>query len=268
MSNQLSHTANDYSNLPAELVERKQWICWRYVERDGAPKKTKVPFTVDGEPASTTRPETWSTFDCAVRTAAHSDFAGIGFVFTVDDPFCGVDLDCIWQSDADEGAPWALRILERFADTYSEVSPSEQGVKIWCRARPPRCGKWPIAAGGIEIYDHSRYFTVTGRSAGVIALADHQVDVEALVANLDQDRTPQDRILPSGGTKARVIPCVIPRGQRHTTLVSMAGSMYRRGMTPEAIESALLVINRTQCDPPYAPEHIRQIVTSMSRWTR
>jgi putative DNA primase/helicase len=30
-------------NIPEELTERPQWVCWRYEERDGKP--TKVPFT-------------------------------------------------------------------------------------------------------------------------------------------------------------------------------------------------------------------------------
>jgi len=44
--------------------------------------------------ASVQDPETWASFDAAVETAADDDpVAGIGFVFTEDDPFVGVDLD-------------------------------------------------------------------------------------------------------------------------------------------------------------------------------
>ena len=245
-------------SIPPELTALRQWVIWRFETRDGKP--TKTPFTAMGYRASVTNPEQWSSFETVMRAAARPGFAeGIGFVFTADDPFCGCDLDNIYPSDAAECAPWGEGILERFADTYSEVSPSGRGVKIWCRARPPRCGKWLIEDGAVEIYSHARYFTVTGQSAGVTAISDHQQDVERLIENLDQDR---------GATLSRSIPGTIPQGQRHNSLVSLAGTMWRRGMVPSAIEAALLATNEQQCDPPYPPEHIRKIIASMSGWER
>jgi hypothetical protein len=245
-------------HVPDELIERPQWLIWRYETRDGKP--AKVPYTCQGYRASTTNPEHWSRFDYAVKMASRSGFCdGLGFVFDIDDPFCGVDLDSVWQSDADEGAPWAQGIIDRFSDTYMEASPSDTGIKIWCRAKAPRCGKWPIEGGAIEIYDHARYFAVTGRSNDVRVIADHQDDIDALIANLDDGRHQ---------AQARVIPDVIPQGCRHNTLVSLAGSMWRRGMTPEAIEAALLLTNTKQCDPPYSAEHIHKIITSMEAWER
>jgi hypothetical protein len=189
------------------------------------------------------------------------DFAnGLGFVFAPDDPFCGIDLDNCYPSDAAECAPWAKEILDRFADTYTEESPSGTGVKIWCRAKAPRCGKWLIRAGAIEIYDHARYFAATGQSNGVLTIADHQADVESLVAYLDEGNPIRPR--------AAVIPLQIPQGQRHDTLLSLGGTMFRRGMSLEAIEVALAETNQRQCDPPYDREHIRKMVESMAEWER
>jgi hypothetical protein len=210
--------------------------------------------------ASVTNANHWSSFDDVIKAVNRPGFAdGIGYVFTEWDPFCGLDLDNIWLSDADEGAPWAMRILQKFGDTYSEVSPSGAGVKIWMKAKAPRCGKWPIEYGTIEVYDCARFFTVTGRSAGVTTITDHQADVDALVANLDEDRRQQP---------CAAIPNVIPQGQRHNTLVSLAGTMWRRGMCPEAIAAALLATNQQQCNPPHSPEHVHKIVESMRRWAR
>jgi primase-polymerase (primpol)-like protein len=211
-----------HRTVPAELTTLQQWVLWRYETRDGKP--TKVPYTVRGGLASATCPADWSTWEAvSIAVASSTLWEGPGYVFTGADAYCGVDLDDVWAGDAAEGAPWALRILERFADTYSEVSPSGQVVKIWCKARAPRCGKWSIGHGAIEIYDRSRFFTVTGQSAGIYVITDHQADVEALVANLDQYRRHHH-----AGT--HVISEVIPKGQRHKTLVSLAGSMFRRGM--------------------------------------
>jgi primase-polymerase (primpol)-like protein len=246
-------------NIPPELIELQRWILWRYESRDG--KVTKAPYTFMGYRASVTNPEHWTTFECALKFAARPGFAaGVGFVFADTDCFCGIDLDDVWQSDADEGAPWAMEILERFADSYQEVSPSDNGTKIWVRAKTPRCGRWPIGAGAIELYDRNRFFTVTGRHTGILAVTDHQHDVELLVANLERRQHPL--------TQTRTIPDTIPQGQRHNTLVSLAGSMWRRGMTPEAIMAALLVTDQRQCDPPHGPEHIHKIVESMQRWPR
>jgi primase-polymerase (primpol)-like protein len=212
-----------------------------------------------GYHADVTNRDHWSSFDHAMKAASRPRFAdGIGFVFTPGDPYCGVDLDDVWQSDADEGAPWALQILERFSDTYSEESPSGCGVKIWCRATAPRGGKWPVGGGTIEIYDHGRYFAVTSRSSGVLTITDHQDDVDSLVEYLGADRSASPLTL--SGT--------IPYGTQHHTLVSLAGTMWRRGMTVEAIEAALQVTNATQCERPGPPENIHKIALSAARWQR
>jgi hypothetical protein len=246
-------------NVPEALRELPQWVLWRYEDRDG--KATKVPYTAMGYRASATNSQQWSRVDYLVGLLTRNPgfAAGIGFVFTAEDPFCGIDLDNIWPSDAAECAPWARGILERFADTYGEASPSDTGYKIWCSAVAPRCGKWPVQGGAVEIYDRERFFTVTGRSAGIQVITDHQTDIQALVGNLDQDR----HLSP-----VRVIPGVIPQGQRHNTLLSLAGTMWRRGMSLAAVEAALLVTDETQCDPPHGPEHIRKIVASMAPWKR
>jgi hypothetical protein len=150
-------------------------------------------------------------------------------------------------------------ILQRFSDTYNEESPSGTGAKIWCRARAPRCGGWPIEHGAIEIYDRARFFAVTGKSTGIAAITDHQLDIEALITNLEDGRH---------SSRACVVPELIPYGTQHNTLVSLAGTMWRRGMSPEAIDAALQTTNARQCERPGTPEDIRKIVESMQRWQR
>lgn len=251
------------ANVPDELIALPQWVLWRYIQKPGEPKPTKVPHTCMGYRASHSNPDHWSTFEFALKAAARPGFAdGVGFVFTADDPYCGIDLDNVWQSDADEGAEWATEILERFNDTYLEESPSGHGVKIWCQAKAPRCGKWPVEYGAIEIYDRNRFFTVTARSNRVLTVADHQQDIERLIQNLGNNGNAAGR-----APVIRIDRC-IPQGQRHNTLVSLAGSMWRRGMCVGAIEAALLKTNEEQCDPPHSPEHVHKIVESMQRWER
>ena len=148
------------ANIPQELRDRPQWICWRREMRDGKP--TKIPYIADsGERwASSTDRATWRTFDDACQHAARFD--GIGFVFAADDPYCGIDLDHAISTDTGEIDPAALRILRAFP-SYAELSPSGTGLHILCRAALPGGGtKKPRGAIEVEMYDRGRYFTVTG----------------------------------------------------------------------------------------------------------
>lgn len=56
---------------------------------------------------------------------------------------------------------------------------------------------------------------------------------------------------------------LVPRGRRHPVLVSLAGTMLRRGMTVEAITAALLWENAASCQPPLPEAQVRQIVRDL-----
>ncbi|MHB9031908.1 MAG: phage/plasmid primase, P4 family [Anaerolineae bacterium] len=58
---------------------------------------------------------------------------------------------------------------------------------------------------------------------------------------------------------------VIQAGSRNVTLTSLAGSMRRRGASPEAIVAALLVENAT-CNPPLEREEVLTIAASVARY--
>lgn len=138
------------STIPTELTERDQWVMWRLEERDGKP--TKIPYTVDGDRASTIDPTTWASFATAQDAAQALDAAGIGFVFTAGDPYVGVDLDTF---DEDAAA-----IVDRL-DSYTERSVSGRGVHVIVRANlngHPRNRRGPL-----EVYDAGRYFVCTGK---------------------------------------------------------------------------------------------------------
>ena len=80
----------NFEKIPEELKARPQWVAWKMAVRGG--KKTKLPVNPKtGRMAKTDDPETWGTFAQAVRAAKQLD--GIGYVFSADDPYCGIDLD-------------------------------------------------------------------------------------------------------------------------------------------------------------------------------
>ncbi|WP_277552337.1 phage NrS-1 polymerase family protein [Halobaculum limi] len=143
--------------LPIGLREYPQWVCWISQDRDG--RTTKVPFDPSkGSFASTASPETWGTFDAALSRAARSDVDGIGFVFTEDDPFVGVDLDDCRKPKTGVLTDDAVRIVTRL-QSYTEVSPSGTGVHIIARGRLPDGAR---RRGSVEMYDDARFFTMTG----------------------------------------------------------------------------------------------------------
>jgi putative DNA primase/helicase len=64
----------------------------------------------------------------------------------------------------------------------------------------------------------------------------------------------------------RLVPNKIPKGQQHSYLVSVAGSMRARGLEFPEIFAALRVINRTRCTEPGPEKNIRQIAESVARY--
>ncbi len=58
----------------------------------------------------------------------------------------------------------------------------------------------------------------------------------------------------------------IPNGSRHTTLVSLAGSMRRRGMSAEAILAALNAENQQRCQPPLDDDEVRSIAVGVGKY--
>lgn len=58
----------------------------------------------------------------------------------------------------------------------------------------------------------------------------------------------------------------ILESSRNNTLTSLAGTMRRRGMTPEAIEAALQTENLVRCKPPLSQEEVAAIARSVGRY--
>lgn len=153
--------------LPPELREHRQWVVWQLRPDANHAKPRKVPINArDGREGKTNSPTTWSTYDDAAAALKRGPYSGVGFVFTADDPFCGIDLDgCIDEAGAMQ--PWAQAIVQRF-NTYTEISQSGRGVKLLFRAVKPAGSPCRGRADGplahLECYDRGRYFALTGRT--------------------------------------------------------------------------------------------------------
>src|SRR5829696_8187606 len=140
------------------MRDLRQWLCWRFEERDGKP--TKVPYDPStGEKAESTNPKTWTSYEKSVSVCEDHGYEGIGFVFTPEDDLCGVDLDKCLDPETGKLDGWAREVIEEL-DSYTEISPSGKGVHVLVRATLPEGRN---RKGRFEAYDRGRYFTVTGK---------------------------------------------------------------------------------------------------------
>jgi hypothetical protein len=145
------------------LRQRAQWVCWRFEERNG--NRAKVPINPhDGAFASIVDAATWATFGEACTAASAYD--GIGFVFSDEDPFCGIDLD---PTDDPVIRARQVKLYEHF-NSYSERSPSGSGLHIIVRGNVPAGRR----RDKIEVYSSARFFTMTGDVVNDAAISERQ----------------------------------------------------------------------------------------------
>ncbi|PCK21868.1 DNA primase [Bacillus pumilus] len=176
----------EFKNIPQELKNAPQWILWRSEERDG--KKTKVPYQIDGSMAQSSNKRTWSTFPTILKFYNNRDYDGIGFMFSKDDPFIGIDIDhCVEDGVL---SPFAQEIVDSVG-SYTEFSPSGKGVHIIAKGKIPLRGQGTGRKNpelGLEVYRHGRYFTFTGNSVGIGAIEERSDKLKELFNKYLKDK--------------------------------------------------------------------------------
>jgi hypothetical protein len=157
----------DLEHVFGDLATRPRWVAWRWENRNG--KATKPPIHPGtGGYAKNNDPSTWGTLEDARYVVDERGLAGVGIV--LGDGLGGIDLDACRDPETGEITPWAQQVVDEFA-TYTEVSPSGTGLKLWAFGAPtelptnsipmdtpPIQGKDPK----IEVFVTGRYFCVTG----------------------------------------------------------------------------------------------------------
>ena len=157
-----------WDNIPAELRQQNNWVCWRYEEREG--KQTKVPYNARTQGgAMSNNASTWSSYEVAKARHESGDVDGVGFMLDPALQLVGIDLDhCIDGAEigsvavANDVQIDALTLINELS-TYTEISPSGTGVRAFCFGfKPgPRCRK-----GDFEMYSNVRFLTITGNQIG------------------------------------------------------------------------------------------------------
>lgn len=147
------------TNAIDRLKADRKWVAWRYAPRKGG-KPTKPPVDpATGRAAKVSDPKTWGTYEEALSRQQADKLAGVGYVMTEDDDLTGADLDHVRDATTGELAPWAKEVVE-LAETYTEVSPSGTGLRLFWLGKIPKSVK--NDKQGVEVYRDGRYLTITG----------------------------------------------------------------------------------------------------------
>jgi P4 family phage/plasmid primase-like protien len=195
--------------VPLELTTLPRWVCWDGTRRSNG-KLDKTPLSPhSGRKAMTNRAGTWSTFDqAAARALSDARVGGVGLVLS-DSDYWALDLDHIIDLQTGEVAPAARRFLSRLTATYTELSPSGDGLHVIFRGqRPAELHRTKVSDAfgsgmNLEIFGGSsaRYITMTGNvwnpdDGGNRAIVEAApADIEAILALLPVE--PKEKSTPA-----------------------------------------------------------------------
>ncbi len=143
----------DFKKIPQELKKKDRWILWRWENRNG--NWTKPPYQLNGRPAKSNDSKTWNSYDAVMNAYQSGEWDGIGFMLGGE--LIGFDWD-----DCLESGQVQPDILDwvRLIDTYTEISPSGNGLKSLAIGKLPGGGHH---AKQIAVFNNGRYFCITGR---------------------------------------------------------------------------------------------------------
>jgi putative DNA primase/helicase len=148
-------------------ADEPRWTVWRFEKPNPDKKPTKVPYC-PAEPsrhAKSNDPTTWASSHLALQVYERSTgyFNGIMFAQT-NFPLVAFDLDdCIINGELHE---WARQLIARCGETYCEITPSGNSLRLIGKGDGPCLDKKYAVGDGVscEIYRKptGRFITVTG----------------------------------------------------------------------------------------------------------
>lgn len=234
------------SALPAELQEYPVWLLWKkQTGTDLGDKPKKVPFYADGgtrkgkldSPQDRARLVTFET--AADAFLSKSGFEGLGAALgevpETGVRLAGIDFDAVYSGDQLD--PRVSRVIQSVV-TYTEQSVSGAGVHVIGTGKP---GTTKRDSRGLEIYDHGRYFTFSGRmltGAGVLA-------------NIEPAATLARELFMAGAG-------AVKEGGRNNALYAFACGLRGRGLSEQDARTVLYARNAS-FDPPLATEEVEEV---------
>lgn len=141
------------ATIPTELRELPAWAVWRH-EADDRGHISKPPYQPNGGGrAHASDPATWASFGEAMAVYGRGGWDGVSFAISELHDIVGVDLDHVEEHLHDAAE------ITRVLASYTEVSPSGEGLRVFVRGSLPvgrRIRDW------VEMYSAKRFLTVTG----------------------------------------------------------------------------------------------------------
>jgi primase-polymerase (primpol)-like protein len=154
--------------VPDALIGYRQFVTWRLIPQPNGAKPRKVPYNpITGYQASTTDPTTWADYATALGAVSRGEYAGVGFVFTPDDPFVFIDLDHCRDPATGAYQSHAVNTFGLLSGAW-EISQSGTGLHgvgiVTDAARfADKRRKWTDASGNAyEVYLADRFMAIGG----------------------------------------------------------------------------------------------------------
>lgn len=248
----VERTPYTWDRLPAELLAQGKFTVYRTKPGKPGSKARKVPYQPKHTAlrAKVNDPQTWANFELASAAYKTGLFDGVNVVTC--QQFSCVDCDgCVENEVISEAAQ---QVMDSLPTTYWELSPSGTGLRGIFRSKDAIYIDKTNGVG-LEAYSGRHFMSVTGWTVNDAPIA------ELTLAQLEPYRakkTPTSRSLISADP--------ITQGKRHAHLISLAGSMHRRGMSTNAMGDALTRENMERCVPPLEQADIVGILQSASKW--
>lgn len=258
-----------YRNIPEEMRAERAWVnVWN---------NSKIPMQATvRKAASSVLPETWSNYIDAEINVQHGYYDGLGYVFH-DTGLVGIDIDAGFE----DGflSLLAADIIGQ-CKSYTEKSRSGRGVHVLVKGCLPFKGR--NNRQGVEIYQSSRFFIMTGKVLIYTEIIENQEAIDYILEKYFPDapkegsvnQTPQRIYSPvyQKPENGKVVlkpqyPTIVP-GSRNLSLTSLAGQMHNQGYTKADIYKELLYANSVACKPPLDRSEVESIVNSVTRYRR
>lgn len=167
-----------FHNIPFELRQLNQWVC---------ANEDKIPLNPrTGDFSDCNDPSTWGTFDEAVSCGKKY----IGFVLTIQDPYCVIDLDYkTYSIPSDEELEVHQRIIDTF-DSYIEKSANGLGHHVVTKAHIVKGRR----RGNVEVYSQQRYMIFTGNVVKNSPINDCQALIDQVISEMPDTLTPENLV--------------------------------------------------------------------------
>jgi hypothetical protein len=168
-------------DAPEELKALPAWLMWRYEQHPGEDKPRKVPYYVEGgrrfgQQGSPQDRGKLTAFHMARDEAARRGFDGVGFALMPDWGLTALDFDkCV----APDGS-LPPEITEIISNTYSEYSPSGEGVRAFVRGNLGNHKSYAEGGRyGFETFNTNGFVTITGRQTTICDLVGNDNRISA-----------------------------------------------------------------------------------------